>query len=394
MTYMLAQFGTDWISFVLWIVVAVIFFVFGQRLMVTQILIKLEKEAEDLEEMADRSETYVLHSISKKPSPTLKKSVKNFMEFFAIGPISIDPYGVIKKLDHIVRNADEKFKYFVGQIAPDLSKEEQMNIKNALEGAITTHQIAKIVRHYVELIKKYKMFQLAMIVQMQIPLISRIARASMKATQALAEGVPIGDGIGSLVAASLMKNNVKVFDNYEFAVAKSQINGKEVWVSKAAGPGASTGYPGKFLIDFFKKQKIDRMITIDAALKLEGERTGSIAEGVGVAMGGTGVDRYEIEEIVVKRNIPLDAVAIKVSEEDALEPMRKEIFDVVPEAIESVKEILKRNGKKERVLIMGVGNTCGIGNTAEELKDLEKKLKSYRERTEEKKSKDKNMKSL
>ncbi len=394
MTYMLAQFGTDWISFVLWIVVAVIFFVFGQRLMVTQILIKLEKEAEDLEEMADRSETYVLHSISKKPSPALKKSVKNFMEFFAIGPISIDPYGVIKKLDHIVRNADEKFKYFVGQIAPDLSKEEQMNIKNALEGAITTHQIAKIVRHYVELIKKYKMFQLAMIVQMQIPLISRIARASMKATQALAEGVPIGDGIGSLVAASLMKNNVKVFDNYEFAVAKSQINGKEVWVSKAAGPGASTGYPGKFLIDFFKKQKIDRMITIDAALKLEGERTGSIAEGVGVAMGGTGVDRYEIEEIVVKRNIPLDAVAIKVSEEDALEPMRKEIFDVVPEAIESVKEILKRNGKKERVLIMGVGNTCGIGNTAEELKDLEKKLKSYRDRTEEKKSKDKNMKSL
>jgi len=394
MTYMLAQIGTDWISFVLWIVVAVIFFVFGQRLMVTQILIKLEKEAEDLEEMADRSETYVVHSISKKPSPALKKSVKNFMEFFAIGPISIDPYGVIKKLDHIVRNADEKFKYFVRQIAPDLSKEEQMNIKNALEGAITTHQIAKIVRHYVELIKKYKMFQLAMIVQMQIPLISRIARASMKATQALAEGVPIGDGIGPLVAASLMKNNVKVFDNYEFAVAKSQINGKEVWVSKAAGPGASTGYPGKFLIDFFKKQKIDRMITIDAALKLEGEKTGSIAEGVGVAMGGTGVDRYEIEEIVVKRNIPLDAVAIKVSEEDALEPMRKEIFDVVPEAIESVKEILKRSEKKERVLIMGVGNTCGIGNTAEELKDLEKKLKSYRERTEEKKSKDKNMKSL
>jgi len=394
MTYMLAQIGTDWISFVLWIVVAVIFFVFGQRLMVTQILIKLEKEAEDLEEMADRSETYVVHSISKKPSPALKKSVKNFMEFFAIGPISIDPYGVIKKLDHIVRNADEKFKYFVRQIAPDLSKEEQMNIKNALEGAITTHQIAKIVRHYVELIKKYKMFQLAMIVQMQIPLISRIARASMKATQALAEGVPIGDGIGPLVAASLMKNNVKVFDNYEFAVAKSQINGREVWVSKAAGPGASTGYPGKFLIDFFKKQKIDRMITIDAALKLEGEKTGSIAEGVGVAMGGTGVDRYEIEEIVVKRNIPLDAVAIKVSEEDALEPMRKEIFDVVPEAIESVKEILKRSEKKERVLIMGVGNTCGIGNTAEELKDLEKKIRSHIDRTEEKKSKDKNMKSL
>ncbi len=394
MNYMLAQVGTDWVSMVLWFIIAIFFFVFGQRLMVTQIVIKLEKEAEELEGMADKTETYVLHSISKKPNPALKKSVKNFMEFFAIGPISIDPYGVIKKLDHIVRNADEKFKYFVRQIAPDLSKEEQMNVKNALEGAITTHQIAKIVRHYLELIKKYKMFQLAIVIQMQIPLISRIARASMKATQALAEGVPIGDGIGALVAASLMKDNVKVFDDYEFAVAKSQIDGKEVWISKASGPGASTGYPGKFLTNFFKNQKIDRMITIDAALKLEGEKTGSIAEGVGVAMGGTGVDRFEIEEIVVKRNIPLDAVAIKVSEEDALESMRKEIFDVVPDAIESVKEILKRNGKKERVLIMGVGNTCGIGNNAGELKDLEKKLKSYRERTEEKKSKDKSMKSL
>ena len=385
MNYMLAQVGTDWVSMVLWFIIAIFFFVFGQRLMVTQIVIKLEKEAEELEGMSDKSETYVLHSISKNPNPALKKSVKNFMEFFAIGPVSIDPYGVIKKLDHIVRNSDEKFKYFVRQIAPDLSKEEQMNVKNALEGAITTHQIAKIVRHYLELIKKYKMFQLAIVIQMQIPLISRIARASMKATQALAEGVPIGDGIGALVAASLMKSNVKVFDNYEFAVAKSQIDGKEVWVSKASGPGASTGYPGKFLINFFKNQKIDRMITIDAALKLEGEKTGSIAEGVGVAMGGIGVDRFEIEEVVVKKNIPLDAVAIKVSEEGALEPMGKEIFDVVPEAIESVKEILKRNGKKERVLIMGVGNTCGIGNTAGELKDLEKKLKSYREKIEEKK---------
>jgi hypothetical protein len=385
MIYTLAQVGTDWVSMILWFIIAILFFVFGQRLMVTQIVIKLEKEAEELEGMADKSETYILHSISKNPSPTLKKSVKNFMEFFAIGPISIDPYGVIKKLDHIVRNSDEKFKYFVRQIAPDLPKEEQMNIKNALEGAITTHQIAKIVRHYLELIKKYKMFQLAIVIQMQIPLISRIARASLKATQALAEGVPIGDGIGALVAANLMKDNVKVFDNYEFAVVKSQIDGKDVWISKASGPGASTGYPGKFLTDFLRKQKIDRMITIDAALKLEGEKTGSIAEGVGVAMGGTGVDRYEIEEIVVKRNIPLDAVAIKVSEEDALEPMGKEVFDVVPEAIESVKEILKRNGKKEKILIMGVGNTCGIGNTARELKDLEKKLKSYRERTEEKK---------
>ena len=109
MLYTLAQFGTDWVSLILWFIIAIIFFVFGQRIMTTQIILKIEKEVTELEEMAEKSKNYVIQSISKKPSPTLKTSVKNFMEFFAVGPVSIDPYGVIKKLDHIIRNADEKF---------------------------------------------------------------------------------------------------------------------------------------------------------------------------------------------------------------------------------------------------------------------------------------------
>jgi hypothetical protein len=386
MLYTLAQFGTDWVSLVLWFIIAIIFFVFGQRIMTTQIILKIEKEVLELEEMAEKSRDYVIKSVNKKPTPKLKGSVRNFMEFFVVGPVSIDPYGIIKKLDHVIRGSDEKFKYFVNQIAPNFSKEEKKNIRNALEGAITTHQIAKIIRHYLELIKKYKMFQLAMIIQMQIPMISEIAKAAMKATRAFTEGVPIGDGIGPLVAANIMKKDkLQVYEEDEFAIAKTSLNGKEVWVSKAAGPGASTGYPGKFLIKFFKKQKIDRIITIDAALRLEGEKTGTLAEGVGIAMGGSGVDRYEIEEIAVKRNIPLDAVAIKVSQEEALMPMKKEIFEAVPQAIENIKDILKRSKRKERVLIMGVGNTCGIGNSTKEIEGLEKKLKAHREKTEEKK---------
>ncbi|NIO44398.1 MAG: DUF1512 domain-containing protein [Candidatus Aenigmarchaeota archaeon] len=388
MSFTLAQFGTDLVSTIIWIILAIIFFLFGPRLMTTQTILKIEKEVVELEEMAEKSKNYIIKTVSKKPSPALKKSIGGFMEFFAVAPVSIDPYGVIKKLDHIIRNADEKFNYFTRQIAPGFSKEEQKNIKNALQGAITTHQIAKIVRHYLELIKKYKMFQLAMVIQMQIPLISRIAKAAMRATEAFSEGIPIGDSIGPLVAANLIKKDkVKVYEEYEFIIARTKINGKDVWVSKAEGPGASTGYPGKFLKNFFKKQKIDRIITVDAALRLEGEKTGKTAEGVGVAMGGSGVDRYEIEDIVVKKNIPLDAVAIKVSQEEALEPMKKEIWDSVPNAIENIKEILKRHKKKERVLIIGVGNTCGVGNSIEDLKGLEKRLKKYIKKKEEKKKK-------
>jgi len=384
---MLAQFGGgDWLSTIVWFILFIIFIFFGPRLMTTQTILKLEKEASNLEGMAEKSKGYILKSISKKSKKNVKNEINNFMEFFAVSPVETDPYGIMKKLDHIIKNYDSRFRYFVDQISPDASKDKKKNIKNALSGAITTHQIAKIVRHYVELIKKYKMFQYAMIIQMQIPLITSIAKAAMHATRAFVNGIPIGDGIGSLVTASLIKEKVKKFEDEEFVIVKTKMNGRDVWISKAEGPGASTGYPGKFLTKFLKKQKIDRIITIDAGLKLEGEKTGTIAEGVGVAMGGIGVERYEIEQIVVKKNIPLDAVVIKVSNEEALMPMKKEIFDSIPKAVDAVKASIERSKKNEKILIIGVGNTCGIDNSFKTVKEVEAKVKKHAKKKEKKKT--------
>lgn len=382
---MLAQFGGDLISYIIFFILFIISIFFGPRLMATQSIMKLEQEASDLEEMAEKSKNYIIKSISKKSDAKLRENVSNFMEFFAITPVETDPYGVIKKIDHIIKNSDQRFTYFVDQIAPDFSDIRKRDIKNALEGAMMTHQIAKIVRHYLELIKKYKLFQLAMIIQMQIPLITRMAKAAMHATHAFVDGLSIGDGIGCLTASHLMKGKPQIFKEEEFAIVKTNVAGRDVFVAKAEGPGASTGFPGKFLIKFTKKQKIDKIITIDAALKLEGEKTGSIAEGVGVAMGGSGVDRYEIEEIAVKRNIPLDAVAIKLSDEDALMPMGKEVLESVPKALESVKKAILRSNKNERILIMGVGNTCGIGNDFNTVSKAEENIMNHIKKSQEKK---------
>ena len=381
---MLAQIGGDLMQLI-WIIFFIIMVVFGQRIMAAQSIIKLEQETTAIEEMAEKSKNYILKALSKRSNPKLRENVSNFMEFFAITPVEIDPYGVIKKIDHILKNSNQRFNYFVNQIAPEFPIERKRDIKNALEGAIMTHQVAKIMRHYLELIKKYKMYQLAMIIQMQLPLITRIAKAAMHATHAFVDGIPIGDGTGPLVAANLMKGKIQTFKEEEFVVCETNFAGKNVFIAKAEGPGASTGFPGKFLIKFMKKHKINRMITIDAALKLEGEKTGSIAEGVGVAMGGSGVDRYEIEEISVKRNIPLDAVAIKLSEEDALEHMKKDVLDAVPKAIEATKRAVLRAGKNEKMLIIGVGNTCGIGNDFNSVIKTEEKVKTHIKKTEEKK---------
>ena len=65
---------------------------------------------------------FLINDISKKPSKLLKNSVDRFYEFFFIQPISLDPYGVVKKIDHVIRNEKTRFVYFINQVAPGADK--------------------------------------------------------------------------------------------------------------------------------------------------------------------------------------------------------------------------------------------------------------------------------
>jgi hypothetical protein len=104
------------------------------------------------------------------------------------------------------------------------------------------------------------------------------------------------------------------------------------------------------------------IVTIDAALKLEGEETGKIAEGVGVAIGGPGVDKYKIEELAKSRNIPLHAFVIFQSITEAITPMRESIAKAADVVLEKVRKlILEKAGEGDVVVIAGVGNTVGVG---------------------------------
>src|SRR3989344_7047603 len=390
MTY-LAQLGGqgDLVSTIVWFLLFFAMMFLYPKLMISQTIFQLEKSAAELEALDARAQSIVIRKSSKNPSKEQRAAVKNFMEFFAVGPVDLDPAGIIRKIDLVSRRADYKFKYFVSKIVPKFSMEEQSNLKNAMAGAMTTHQIAKIVRHILETVKKYKIFQLAIILQMQIPMIARIAKAAIGATAAFADGIPVGDGIGPMVASTLIgKQKVKFYSEDEFVVCEKKVAGKKVFVAKAWGPGASTGIPGKFLKKFTAKNRITRIITVDAALKMEGEKSGSLAEGVGVAMGGSGVDRYEIEEFATRNNIPLDAVAIKMSDEEAIMPMRKEIFDAIPDAIELVDEVVKRGPRGGKILLIGVGNTCGVPNDSESLKKSAKLAMERAEKLEAERKKE------
>ena len=100
---------------------------------------------------------------------------------------------------------------------------------------------------------------------------------------------------------------------------------------------------------------------IDAGLKLEGEKTGDVIQGVGAVIGGPGVEKYKIETSGEKLQIPMDGFVIKESEEDAYGAMKKEIGDAVPIVKKLLKKaILERTNEGDEIIIAGIGNTIGI----------------------------------
>ncbi len=375
---MLSQFGGDWLSNLIWLLFFILMVIFYPRLMISQILWRLDQVVANLSNLTNSAKKLVLKKVSKgtKNLKKAKMALDNFLEFFVIEPVSLDPFGIIKKFEHLINLSLHRFKYFAKRIAPGLDEEERANLMMGISGTITLYQLMKTVRHYVIFIRKTRNIQLALLLQMQIPLIEKISKAFYRGTEAFINGWPVGDGIGALVAASLIENPYKVEEIEEDTLAfYTKIEGKDVIIVKAKGPGGRLGKLGRAVEKIVKKNRISKIITIDAALRLEGEKPGSVAEGVGVAIGGIGIDKAFVEEIATKLNIPIDSIVIKVSQEEAIMPMKVEILNSLDRVRELVLENIRESDKRGKILIVGVGNTCGIGNSKKEAEEAAKKIR-------------------
>ena len=108
----------DIIGQLLWFGMFFLFIIFGPRLMITQTILKIEKEVAELEAYAKEAKDYLNKNLSKKTTKKGKKDVQNFMDFFMVPPVSIDPYGIMDKLDHMIKNSDRRFMYLVEQTIP------------------------------------------------------------------------------------------------------------------------------------------------------------------------------------------------------------------------------------------------------------------------------------
>lgn len=259
---------------------------------------------------------------------------------------------------------DIRFKDDVKLMAPKADDVQINNLENMLEAAMVLNMFYKVIRHYYLLGKKTLSLYMIMQVQMILPMIMREAEAYASAQKAFTLGQPIGDGAGALVAGKLMQGYEKTKVEKDVVVAQVPIEGRTAYVLKAEGPGANVGKPGEAIKRILDEHegKISLAIIIDAGMKLEGEKIGEIAEGIGVAIGGPEVDKYKVEEAALKHKVPINAIIIKEDVGDAVSPMRKEIFDAIDGAIERIKRlILERTNNGDSVVIAGIGNTTGIG---------------------------------
>lgn len=357
----------SWIlNLLLWIILIFVMMFYGQKLQLYSTLREIETSLYKLKYIRDEGRKIAIETIKEigKPQVDPASRVDRFLEYFTISPQSMDPAGIVWKLEHILDVRDDRLKDEVRVLAPAADDVQTNNLENTLEAAMALNYIYKVVRHYYLLGKKTLSLYVIMQVQMILPLVMREAEAYASALKAFAYGQPIGDGIGALVAAKLMHGHEVRKIAKDCVVATVPIEGRIAYVVKAEGPGGNVGKPGDAIKTIIEENegKITNIIMIDAALKLEGEEVGEVAEGVGAAIGGPGVDQFKIEESILKYRIPINAVIIKVDIGDAVSPMRKEIFEAADKAIERIKQtILERTKEGDKVIIVGVGNTIGIG---------------------------------
>ena len=347
----------------IWMLPIILFVFYGQRIQLIITSRDIKKSMSELEQFRNDSRDELINYIKQKLSPNGDPTQKldRFFDYFTIMPVDIDPNGIIPKIHNLVRSREDTTRKQVKSMFSEISTLEVTKVQNLLEIVTTLQLLHRIVRHLFLTAKKQNNYPLILPLQMMLPFIMEQAEALKDAVPAFKQGQPIGDGIGPLVVGEMMLDTKKQKAEFETVYSESEFNDRKLILLKAEGPYATVGRPGEATESLVEKLKPNIIIMIDAALKLEGEDTGDVAQGFGAAIGGIGTDRFKIEAIATKHDIPVFAIVVRQSVKDAITLMKKEISDQTEKVRNQVYEMITDNSNpNETVLVIGVGNTLGV----------------------------------
>jgi len=354
---------TNPLMMLVWILPIILFVFYGQRIQLYVTSSELKKGIKKLDSFREESRTelidYLKKNIKLEVDPV--KKIDQFIDYFTIMPVDMDPNGIVDKVQHTVRAREDYTREHLKSLSPQISDLELSKVQTLLEIASSLQMIYKIINHMFLTAKKQNNYPLILPLQMILPFIMEQAVAMKDSIPAFKLGQPVGDGIGPMVVGKMMLPCEKQTVSFQTVLAKTNFEDRTLYLLKAEGPGSTVGRPADALDDITSNSKIDAIIMIDAALKMEGEDSASIARGFGAAIGGIGTERFTIEAIATSKKIPIFSIVVKQSISEAITLMTKEIADTADDVSAQVYEMIKENTREgQSVVIIGVGNTAGV----------------------------------
>ncbi len=343
-----------------------VFILYGQRIQFYTTLSSVGRSLKRLDVMKDRArrETVDYFVNTGKASKDIAERIDQFLDYVTIMPVDLDPNGIVRKIEHLSNTSDERARAEVRSLMKNADSLSVSVAQNLLEIASGLNMMDKVVRHYYLTGKKMNSYMTLVQLQMSLPQILEQANALVKGVDAIKLAQPIGDGVGPMVASKFISQTQMQTIAKDTVLGVTEYKARTLYVIKAEGPMGYIGEPGVAIQKVIEEMGVplSTIIMVDAASKLEGERTGEIAEGVGAAIGGTGVEKFEIEEVASKHKIPVYAVLVKEGELDVLATMKKEITDAVQKVVGLVARIIEEKTKEgDKILLAGIGNSLGIG---------------------------------
>ncbi|MEM4865493.1 MAG: DUF1512 domain-containing protein [Acidilobaceae archaeon] len=351
-----------WMLFIVMLILG-----FNQRLQVYLWVRDIRSKMVILDSLASEARNRTLDFLLKNNAKNPETLLNRVQENFVIEPVTIEPTDIIKRLEHLFNIRVRRFKEDFEKALSDVDEVVRGKAEVAAEITAVLNFIHKLVRHYLLLGEKTNNWVLIMQLQLQLSQILQIASTYRRALEDFLEGRPVGDAAGPMTAVRLAGPNAKWIEiERDTTYTEVDFEGRKLFIIKAKGPAPEVGKPGsaveKIVKSLAEKGRTPSLIiTVDAALKLEGEDSGTIADGVGAAIGDPGPEKIKFERVAAEYGIPLRAVIIKMSLEEAVMAVDKKIYEGVEKAVERVKEIIRSESSPgDVVIVAGIGNTGGV----------------------------------
>ena len=151
--------GISSILSLLFYVVFIVFLFYGQRIQMYMMIREVEGSLYKLKYIKEEGRKIAIETIKEigKPQTDPTARVDRFLEYFAISPQSMDPAGIVYKLDHILDVRDTRLKDEVKLMAPASDEIQVNNLENTLEAAMALNFIFKMIskNHYICLDESY-----------------------------------------------------------------------------------------------------------------------------------------------------------------------------------------------------------------------------------------------